>query len=389
MKQMNQISGLVNEITKNALGENATPLNEDLSNIVDVGAEIEDRIGYDAFTGKLVDRIGRVVFSEREYNDDDLGIRKDNWEYGSIMEKITMEIPDAQDNPSWTLQDGDVVEQDVVVVPETRAKFYNIDNTYEIPYTITDKQLRSAFTSPVELGSFVSMIERTARKAMNIRVRQFERRAINNMIGVTINNEAMQTTPATKTGVRVVNLLYKYKQTPQGAKTGLTASNCIYDPDFLRFAISEIDMYIARLGTLNRLFNIDKMARYTPKDLLHVVFLDQLVSKERIYLQSDVFHNELVQLPYAKTIPFWQGTGDDFEFDNTSKIDIKTTDNQTISMGGILGTMFDDEAVMVNREYLNTTSHRNNHGEYTNYWMKFRCRLFNDTAEQFVVFIVA
>ena len=389
MFKMNQVSDLVNGIVKNSLGENATLMSEDLSNVVDIGGEIEDRIGYDKFTGKLIDRIGRVVFSEREYEDEDLGFRKDNWEYGSIMEKVRMELPDATDNPAWDLQNGDVVEQDAVVVPETDVKFWNIDNTFEIPYTITDVQLRSAFTSPEQLGSFVSMVERTARKAMNIRVKQFERRALNNMIGVTIYDEGMNASPSSKTTAKVVNLLYKYKQTPQGAETSLTATNCIFDPDFLRFAMSEIDMQIKRMGTLNRLFNIDKRARYTPSDLLHVIFLDQLESKERIYLQSDVFHDELVKLPYARTVPFWQGTGDDFEFANTSKIDIKTTDNQTITTSGILGTMFDDEAVMVNREYLATKSHRNEHGEYTNYWIKFRCRLFNDTAEQFVVFMVA
>lgn len=388
--EMVQISQLVNTIAKNALADNPTPVMEDLSNVVPVGQAIIGAIGYDNFTKELVDRIGRVVFTERAYDDDSLGIRKDSWTYGSIMEKISMDLSEAQDNPAWDLQDGDVVEQDAVVVPKTKVKFFNKDGTFEIPYTITDTQMESSFSNAQQLGSFVSMIELTARKAMNIRTRQYERRAINNLMGLTIKNESMDTGASGKTGVKVVNLLYKYKQTPIGTKdTGITAQNCIFNPDFIRFAVSELDMYIKRMGSLTRLFNIDKMARYTPRNLLHFVVLDEFESKTKVYLQSDTFHNELVSLPYGRTIPFWQGTGDDFSFDNCSTINIKTSAGDTINMSGVIATMFDDEALAINREFMKTTTHRNEHGEYANFWAKYRARLFNDTQEQMVVFIVA
>lgn len=387
--KMVQIAEIVNGITKNVIGENATILAEDLSNVVAVGTEIEDAIGYDNFTGQLVDRIGKVVFVDRPLEIDDLGIMKDNWEYGSILEKIAVEPYEAQDNPAWGLKDGIVVEQDKVVLPHLVVKFYNDDGTFEIAYTITDEQLRSAFTTPTQLGSFVGMIENIVRSSMEIRVKEYQRRTINNMTGLTLVDSAMNTGASTKSTAKVVNLLYLFKQTPQGSGTDLTATNCIYDPDFIRFAVSEMDKYVGRMKEPTKLFNIGKRLRWTPANRLNFILLDEFVSKANIYLQSDTFHNEFTRLPKAKTIAMWQGTGDDFSFENTSKIDIKTSSGTDVDVSGILGVMFDTEALGINRYYEKTTSHRNNHGEYTNFWAKARMRLFNDTNENFVVFMVA
>ena len=386
--EMIQIASLVNEIAKNVTGENATLLTEDLSNVVAVGSEIETAIGYDNFTKQLVDRIGRVIFVERGIEVDDLGIMKDNWEYGSILEKIAVEPVDAEDNPAWNLQDGDVVEQDKVTIPHLVVKFYNDDGTFEIPFTITDEQMRSAFTTPTQLGSFVGMIEQNVRNSVELRVKQYQRRAINNLIGLTIKDEAMDTGAATKSTVKVVNLLKLFKDNVDSSTT-LTATTCIYDKEFIRFAVSEMDKYVGRLREATNLFNIGGKLRWTPKNRLKFILLDEFSSKANVYLQSDTFHNEFTRLPESGKIAFWQGTGDDFSFANTSKIDITTTNGDSIDVSGILGVMFDTDALGVNRYYEKTTAHRNEHGEFTNFWAKARMRLFNDTNENFVVFMVA
>lgn len=386
--EMIQIASLVNEIAKNVTGENATLLTEDLSNVVAVGSEIETAIGYDNFTKQLVDRIGRVIFVERGIEVDDLGIMKDNWEYGSILEKIAVEPVDAEDNPAWNLQDGDVVEQDKVTIPHLVVKFYNDDGTFEIPFTITDEQMRSAFTTPTQLGSFVGMIEQNVRNSVELRVKQYQRRAINNLIGLTIKDEAMDTGATSKSTVKVVNLLKLFKDNIDSSTT-LTATNCIYDKDFIRFAVSEMDKYVGRLREATNLFNIGGKLRWTPKNRLKFILLDEFSSKANVYLQSDTFHNEFTRLPESGKIAFWQGTGDDFSFENTSKIAITTTSGDAISVSGILGVMFDTDALGVNRYYEKTTAHRNEHGEFTNFWAKARMRLFNDTNENFVVFMVA
>ena len=386
--EMIQIASLVNEIAKNVTGENATLLTEDLSNVVAVGTQIEDAIGYDNFTRQLVDRIGKIIFVERGLEIDDLGIMKDNWEYGSILEKIACEPFEAQDNPAWNLQDGQVVEQDKVTVPHLVVKVYNDDGTFEISFTITDEQMRSAFTTPTQLGSFVGMIEQNVRNSVELRVQMYQERTINNMIGLTIKDEAMDTGATSKSTVKVVNLLKLFKDNIDSSTT-LTATNCIYDKDFIRFAVSEMDKYVGRLAKPTRLFNIGGKLRWTPKSKLHFILLDEITSKANIYLQSDTFHNEFTRLPEARKIAFWQGAGSDFSFANASKIDIKTSSGDSVNVSGIIGVMFDTDALGVNRYYEKTTAHRNEHGEFTNFWAKARMRLFNDTNENFVVFMVA
>lgn len=386
--EMIQIANLVNEIAKNVTGENTTLLTEDLSNVVAVGTQIEDAIGYDNFTRQLVDRIGKIIFVERGLEIDDLGIMKDNWEYGSILEKIACEPFEAQDNPAWNLQDGQVVEQDKVTAPHLVVKFYNDDGTFEIPFTITDEQMRSAFTTPTQLGSFVGMIERNVRNSVELRVQMYQERTINNMIGLTIKDEAMDTGATTKSTVKVVNLLKLFKDNIDSSTT-LTATNCIYDKDFIRFAVSEMDKYVGRLAKPTKLFNIGGKLRWTPRSKLHFILLDEISSKANIYLQSDTFHNEFTRLPEARKIAFWQGAGSDFSFANASKIDIKTSNGDSVNVSGIIGVMFDTDALGVNRYYEKTTAHRNEHGEFTNFWAKARMRLFNDTNENFVVFMVA
>ena len=198
----------------------------------------------------------------------------------------------------------------------------------------------------------------------------------------------MDTGATSKSTVKVVNLLKLFKDNVDSSTT-LTATTCIYDKEFIRFAVSEMDKYVGRLREATNLFNIGGKLRWTPKNRLKFILLDEFSSKANVYLQSDTFHNEFTRLPESGKIAFWQGTGDDFSFANTSKIDITTTNGDSIDVSGILGVMFDTDALGVNRYYEKTTAHRNEHGEFTNFWAKARMRLFNDTNENFVVFMVA
>lgn len=389
---MKQIATFVNDITKESTGDSAVLLEEDLSNVVSVGESIENSLGYDNFVKKLVDKIGRVVFVDRIYYKDELGLLKDSWEYGSILQKIQCEIPEATENPTWQLNDKQVYEENLLTLPKVSVEFFNNDKTFEIPYSITDEQVRSAFTDPIQLGSFISMIETSVYNSMEIKVEQLEHRAITNMIGETLVKDGMNSdsNASSKSAVRSVNLLYLYKKTPQGADTNLTADNCIYDLEFLRFATGYINKYMARLTKATRLFNIGNKLRFTPKSDLHVILHSEFVHNSYTYLQSDTFHNEFVKLPYAREIAFWQGVGDDFELDTTTAINIKTASNSTaVNNKGILGVMFDNNCLGINREFRKTTAKRNDHAEFVNYWAKFRARWYNDLNENFVVFLVA
>ena len=150
-----------------------------------------------------------------------------------------------------------------------------------------------------------------------------------------------------------------------------------------------MSLYIDRLKSMSVLFNVGGEERFTPRDLLHVVFLTNFAKASDMYLQSDTFHKELVELPNYESIPYFQGTGTDYEFDNVSKINVKTASGNTIEINGVVGVMFDHNAVAINNFNKRTTSKWNAKAEFTNYWNKQDARYFNDLNENCVVFFIA
>jgi hypothetical protein len=144
-----------------------------------------------------------------------------------------------------------------------------------------------------------------------------------------------------------------------------------------------------RLAKISTLFNVGGKARFTPSDMLHVVLLSDFASSAGAYLQSDTFHNEFVALPKAEIVPYWQGSGKDYNFSDTSQINIKMPDNNTIKVSGILGVMFDRDALGVCNKDRRVTTNYNAKGEFFTNWAKTDANYFNALDENFVVFFVA
>lgn len=379
----------MNEVTQEILGEKGLVL-EDLSNIVDIGTSILDATKVDNYVRTLVDHIGKVVFVNRPYTGSVPSVLMDAWEFGSVLEKIQCDIPEATENESWELQNGTSYDPNIFYKPSVSAKFFNSKVTFEIPVSITDRQVRESFDNPTQLNSFISMIYNAIDKSMAIKTDALIMRTINAMTASTINNEyANGEGLATKSGVRAVNLLYLYNQ--KFTKT-LTADKAITDPDFIRFASYEMGLYKDRLAKISTMFNIGGKERFTPADMLHFVLLSDFAKSADVYLQSDVYHNELTKLGGYETVAYWQGSGTDYAFDSTSKINVTVKDNSTtatIEASGILGVMFDRDALGVSNLNRRVTSNYNAKAEFTNNWFKADGSYFNDQNENFVVFFVA
>lgn len=395
--KMTQVYEIANSMAHEFIGESAV-VNEDLSNVVDVGKQILDSTSIDNYTKSLVDHIGKVVLVDRKYELAMPSVMMDSWEFGAIMEKIQAELPDASQNDSWALENGKTYNQDIFYKPTVSAKFYSERVTFDIKLSITEEQIKSAFSGAQQLNAFMSMLYTAIDNSMSLRLSALIKSTVNNMTAQTIYDEYKDASGAmtavnAKSGVAAVNLLYKYN-TEKG--TNLTADKAILDPEFIRYASYEMANYIDRLKEPTKLFNIEGKVRATPNSLLNVVLLSQFKNAAAAYLQSDTFHNEYTALPDAETVAFWQGNGQDFAFDNASKIDIKiknptTTGEATIevSTGGILGIMFDRNALGVTNMNRRTTSHWNAEGEFTNQFYKMDAGYFNDLQENYVVFFVA
>lgn len=390
-----QICSLVKTVSGEVLGNTAL-VHEDLTGLVDLGNEVFNQNAVDNYVKSLVNHIGKVVFVNRPYSGKVPSVLMDAWEFGSVLEKISADVPDAEENDTWNLQDGKEYKQDVFHKPTVTAKFFNSKVTFEVPVSITERQVKESFSSAEQMNGFLSMIYSAVDKSMTIKTDALIMRTINNMIAETLDadkaafgwvastNETVDYSTAST--VRCVNLLKLYND-----KTGahLTAAAAITTPDFIRFAAYVMGLYSDRLQTISTLFNVGGKERFTPKDVLHTVLLSDFAAAAKAYLYADTFNSENVLLPQAETVASWQATGKNYAFENTSKIDVKSASGADVSVSGVLGVMFDRDALGVTNLDKRVTTNYNAKAEFFNNYFKFDAGYFNDTNENFVVFFVA
>lgn len=395
--EVKQIYKLINSVSSEVLGKTDI-VAEDLTGIVDLGTEVFNQNAVDNYVKSLVNHIGKVIFVNRPYAGKVPSVLMDAWEFGSVLEKISADVPEAEENDTWNLTDGQTYSQDVFHKPTVTAKFFNSKVTFEVPVSITERQVKESFSNAAQLNGFISMIYAAVEKSMTIKADALIMRTINNMIAETVLADA-QAFGATAAGdmtgadlssastARCVNLLKLYND-KTGAETPLTAEKAITDPDFIRFASYVMGTYADRLQSISTVFNVGKKERFTPKDMLHVVLLSDFAKAAQTYLYSDTFNRGDVLLPQAETVPFWQGSGKNYEFASTGNINIKESGGKAVEISGVLGVMFDRDALGVCNLDRRVTTNYNAKAEFFNNYYKFDAGYFNDTNENFVVFFI-
>lgn len=394
--KVNQIHEIINGVSKEVLGRTDI-VSDDLTGIVDLGTEVFNQNAVDNYVKSLVNHIGKVIFVNRPYAGKVPSVLMDAWEFGSVLEKISADVPEAEENDSWNLQDKKSYDQDVFHKPTVTAKFFNSKVTFEVPVSITERQVKDSFSNAAQLNGFISMIYAAVEKSMTIKADALIMRTINNMIAETVlaDAQAFEATAGDMTGAdlsrastaRCVNLLKLYND-KTGATTKLTAAKAITDPDFIRFASYVMGTYADRLQSISTVFNVGGKERFTPKDMLHVVLLSDFAKAAQTYLYSDTFNRGDVLLPQAETVPFWQGSGKNYEFASTGNIKINESGGKAVEISGVLGVMFDRDALGVCNLDRRVTTNYNAKAEFFNNYYKFDAGYFNDTNENFVVFFI-
>ncbi|UVX98886.1 MAG: hypothetical protein [Bacteriophage sp.] len=394
--EVKQIYTLINSVSKEVLGKTDI-VQEDLTGIVDLGTEVFNQSAVDNYVKSLVNHIGKVIFVNRPYAGKVPSVLMDAWEFGSVLEKISADVPEAEENDTWNLTDGKTYSQDVFHKPTVTAKFFNSKVTFEVPVSITERQVKESFSNAAQLNGFISMIYAAVEKSMTIKADALIMRTINNMIAETVLADAVafggtadnltNADLSSASTTRCVNLLKLYND-KTGASTKLTAAKAITDPDFIRFASYVMGTYADRLQSISTVFNVGGKERFTPKDMLHVVLLSDFAKAAQTYLYSDTFNRGDVLLPQAETVPFWQGSGQNYEFASTGNINIKESGGKTVEISGVLGVMFDRDALGVCNLDRRVTTNYNAKAEFFNNYYKFDAGYFNDTNENFVVFFI-
>ena len=388
--KVTQLWELMNLTTKETLGTE-TVVNEDLSNIVDIGKEIINTDNVDNYVKKLVNHIGKVVFVDRLYKGGVPSVLMDSWEYGSILEKISADLPKATENETWELEDGKDYSPDVFYKPSVSAKFFNSIVTFEIPLSFTEKQVKESFSSKEQLNGFISMLKTSVENAMTIKFDNLIMRTINNMIAETLANDLDSdkdgTLDYTNGTLRAVNLLQGFNA---NRTDKLTVANAMANADFIKYVTYQIGLVSDRMARMSTLFNVGGKERFTPKDYQRIVMLSDFLASSEIYLLADTQNADKAKLPSnIDTVPYWQGSGKAYAYDDVSRINVKTSSGKTVNVTGVIGCIFDKDALGVTNLDRRVTTNYNPKAEfYTNFY-KFDAGFFNDLNENFVVFYIA
>lgn len=406
---LNGASGVIAQVT----GQSVVA-QEDLSNIVDVGKEVLDFISTndhkEAYLKELIDQVGKFMFVDRVYASKAPSIMMDAWEYGSVLEKVRCEVPETANNATWDLFNYQAADWEndpqtgadslgnpptypdpfIITKPAVKAKFFNSKQTYEVPITLTDVQLRSAFQSAEQLSSFISMIENRIRMKMTLCNDALIMATIDNLIAQKCS--VFGVAGGTKS---VINLLALYN----GASGTLTAAESLSDKDFLRFAAMTVAKYKDYIAYASDLYNEGDYITFTPEDRLHFVANTEFSKALGAYLYSDTYNEEFVKLEGFEEVAFWQGTGTagttpDDRMEIIAKVDPTLYNAVTssavtsvdVKAENVIAVLFDREAAAVCNQNNRVTSIWNPRGEYFNYFYKWDAMYMNDVLENCVVF---
>lgn len=383
---VNQIANILNTtIVPETIGDSAV-VNEDLSNIVDVGRQITESAAFgdnfDNIFKKLVNKIGKVIFVDRPYTSKAPNILKDSWEYGSALEKVRCELPDSTDSAEWTLaslNNGDSIDPFIINKPDLTVKLFNNKSTFTVPLTFGRKQVKESFTSAEDINRLFAMIENRIIMAQTMNVDAMAQRCVNNLIANKINDNK-----------NIVNLLALYK-TETGDNT-LTAAHALTNGDFLRFAAKTIALYKGYIATASTLYNDEGYVTFTPEDRQKFVVLTEFAKAMDFYSYADTYHDNFVVMDGYTEIPYWQGSGTDNSFTSHSTINLKAVNMSgnefTANQAGIVGVLFDEQAALICCEDYETEAIYNPRGKYTNYFYSYDVSYMNDVAENCVVFVI-
>lgn len=392
-----QIYNLINDIQKELTGgaqyDETTPswiIREDLSNLSQVGDKMLDPASItaagerwrDNYVRQLIDRIGRMVFVERGYNRIFPDLRRDEWEFGSIMTKSRVKRFEARQNPSWGLTAGQTVNQFEFTPPETFTLFYNNKSAWQIDCSFADVQLRESFTSPREMDRFLSMIKSAVERSLDAEMDSIMSRTMNGLMAEKLSRNN-----------GVVDLLTTYNATvPTAAQ--VTAQTARFSVEWQRFAALNFLQYKKRLAASTSWFMVSESDGYdtqTPPDRLRFALHSDIAAALDVYLQSQTFHNEFTNIGSFDAVPFWQSSGSAsgaFDFDMTTRINaILPSDGETVvDRNHIIGVMWDWDAIAVCNTNRRVTSSHNSNGEYFNNFYKVDTMSVIDLMENAIVF---
>ncbi len=364
-----QIYTLVNAVNSQAFGHSALTVS-DTSSLISLGNTVlSSSTNTEAFLNTLAQRIGRTILRFREYRNKLGDMVLNDFEYGAILQKIKVNMPEAEKDESYDLIDGNTVDHYVIAKPDVDQKLFVTRTPYQYHITIQRVHLKEAFLSPEAMGSFIGIVFGEMRNAIEI--------SLENLSRITL-----ATAIAEYESAREIALVTDFN-TEYSPGTPLTAATAIHNEEFLRYAIMRMNNALDMIQDASELYNDGSMVTFTPREDARLRVISEFQRRLETNVLYAAFHDKFVDIPNGyTTLNFWQAEQSPYDVNIT-----RPSDSQATTVNNVVAILHDRDAMgvyKIDEEVL--TSPVNAAGMYYNqYWHEKQLR-FLDLSENGMIF---
>lgn len=364
-----QIYGLVNTVNAEAFGHSAITV-VDTSSLISLGNTVlSSSTNTEAFLNTLAQRIGRTILRFREYRNKLGDMVLNDFEYGAILQKIKVNMPEAEQDESYDLIDGNTVDPYVIAKPSVDQKLFVTRTPYQFHITIQRVHLKEAFLSPEAMGSFIGVVFGEVRNAIEV--------SLENLGRITIATAIAEYSTSREIPL-VTDFNTEYNPTP-----ALTAAEALHNEEFLRYAIMRMMTTVDGIQDMSELYNDGSMQTFTPREDVRIKVLSEFQRRIESNVLYAAFNERFVDIPEGYTkINFWQAAQSPFDVEIT-----RPSDSVATTVNNVVAILHDRDAMGVYKiDEEVATSDLNAAGLYYNqYWHEKQLR-FLDLSENGVIF---
>lgn len=366
----NQIYALVNDAAYQALGSDTLAV-LDTSGLVSLGNTVlSTSNNTEAFLNTLAQRIGRTIYRFRDYNNKFKDMMLSDMEWGAILQKVRVSMPEAEADDAYNLVDGQSIDPFIVHKPQANQKLFVTRTPYMFEISIQRQTLKEAFLSDEAMGSFIALVFGEVRNAIEYSLENLARLTIATGIAETRNTQR-------------ILLVTEYNNETGG---NITPTQAVYDAEFMAFALYRINNCIDMVQDMSARYNDGSVATFTNKENMRIKVLSSFQRRLETVVQYAAFHEQFVNIDAQyKTINFWQAE------DTPAGIIIKRpSDNTEVALDNIVAILHDHDAMGIYQiDEVVATSPVNQRGLYYNQAWHEKQGRFVDTSENIIVFQLA
>lgn len=386
----NQIYTIVNEVALQAMGSKAISVVNNASLVTLGNTVLGNNDTKNNFINALTDRIGRTIVSFRAYHSHFPDFERDSIEWGNILQKLKVAMPEAESDDSFNLQDGKSVDQYKINKPKVNQLLFSKETPWQTHITVHLDELEKAFVDSSAMGAFISGMFGEVQNRIELAMENLSIDCVNNYIVEVIKRKTQRPS-------RVINLVTEYN-TEMGLTSdkALKPENALNTPSFLEYVVRRINTISSTMEYMTAgIYNDTAYAggdtqngiysRHTPKSEQRMMLYIDLVNSLKTNVNSKAFNMKevAIDIPF-QTVPFWQSLSTPDELNI-----LPGSGGTAITQSSVMGILFDREAMgTFKNKYTSLTSPINAAGKYYNVFYHMITMYYNDLTENAVVFLL-